>query len=275
VPDPRVKPEIKHTVIHADRKSDVKIDSKANPALKDWTVFITADAGGNLTQQVICRPIGSVPGTTDKSYVKLQSEYIASYAAAAVNPLEAAANMELAKARDKFYVSSKLYEEKDGILFWGKTPVAHLWRDAKKKADEEFKMAKATYYSEEESKGKYPQGHSKNPGNAKEKVAPPYSGKAKPIHDYLPDDFRLAVAKAELAWNGSKEFEKAETARKKAINQYETRGGPDGLTTQQHITWLEGVPPRLVKQYLSRAVYDPIGTVKEITDLFGPRPAAT
>jgi hypothetical protein len=274
VPDPRVKPEIKHTVIHADRKSDVKIDGKANPVLKDWTVFITADAGGNLSQQVVCRPIGNVPGTTDASYVKIQSDHVTSYATGLLNPLEAGAKMELAKARDKFYVTLGLYVEKEGILLWGDTPVANLWRDAKKEADAVLKAAKAAYYTAEESAGRFPAGHSKNPGNAKDKVAPPFPGKIKPINDYLPDKFREDVAKAELNWKKSDEHAKAEAACKKATDQYETKGGPDGTTPQQHITWLEGVPPRLVKQYLSRMLTDPTGTIEDITNLYGARPLA-
>jgi len=233
---------------------------------------MTADAGGNLSQQVVCRPIGNVPNTTDKSYVKIQSDHVASYAAGLLNPMEAGANMELAKARDKFYIHIDLYKEVDGILHWGDTPVANLWRDAKKEAETALKAAKAVYYAAEEANGKYPAGHLKNPGNAKDKVAPPFPGKVKPVQDYLPDEFRKAVTEAELTWKKSKEFGEADGARIKALNQYVTRGGPDGTTPQQHLTWLEGVPPKLVKQYLSRVLTDPAGTIDEITALYGPRP---
>jgi len=61
----------------------------------------------------------------------------------------------------------------------------------------------------------------------------------------------------------------AEQAHAQALAKFETKGGPDGTTPQKHLAWLEGVPPKLVKQYLNRVYSSPVEVMEEIRARYG------
>jgi hypothetical protein len=258
--------KVKFTTLHADKKSEVKVNNKVSPVIKDWTIVVVADPSGNLTQMTVCRPIGTVPNTTAISYVMIPSDHVESYIQNIQNPLELEANQALAKARDEFFLKQGFYTKPEsGVLTWNGKTVHEIWKEARSRSELKLKADKAVHKTQEEQHGRFQPGDPRNPGNAKDKLARPFTGKARPVEQCLPDDlYARRYAEEKEKWEKSPDYSDAKLRHQQAINSYTTMGGPDGSTPQRVITWLEGVPPNLVKQFLVRSMYDPEGTAQDI-----------
>jgi len=271
---PTPKPEKKLTPIHPDKLSEVKLAS-TDSKIKDFTVVLMVSPGGEPSQQTICRPIGTVPGTDGASYVMMQSSNVKTFDANRENPLKKAADLIMSQARDKFYISQKLYEVKEGKTYFQGRLVADIWKEATLKREAHLKELKTKFLESERAAGRFPVGTAENPKGEKKKTIRAFKPPSLPVVDFLEENFKKKYTVVHDAWMDSKESAAAQKAYDSKLAEFETTGGPDGFTQQHHLAWLRGVPPNLVKMYLYRVMIDPVNTVAEIHSKYGTSSAAS
>jgi len=269
-------------VLHPDQKGEVKMNGSGG--VKDPTVIVLVNASGDLTQFTICRPIGRVPDTDDKSWVKIPSDHIPSYVLEAGIESQISKHSEkiIANARNDFFVAQNLYKRSGDEFMWGEQTASAVWREAGSSRTHADKIAKELYYRTEAEQGKFLPGTTQNPGKGvPSKTCKPYASKIEDIAAFLPHDKKAAYKSVHDAWKASAEKKAAEKAKIDHLMTEPTLGGPNGITPQTVLPWLRGVPPGLVKTYLGRFLEDPDGVTQEIaakfhaSDVPGAKPAET
>jgi len=251
------------------KRSEIKVSHTGE--LQFYEMIVVAGQGGNPIQLTLTRPIGQTPEDPAKTYVLIPSDSVPTYLSKKDNPQTVVADRNFNKARDDYFLKSKLFEEHDHEIVFKGTPVRRITMKAASDRDQKVKELKKAFYEEEAKHGRYPVGTPQNPGKGTaEKTAHKFvlsNGEDK-VETYFPEDFKEVMHKANEAWKASKDFVTAEAARKATLSEYETLGGSDGHTPQKNLEWLRGVPQKQIQSYLTMVMHDPVKTINEINRLY-------
>jgi hypothetical protein len=222
------------------------------------------DETGSPVQYTICRPIGftKVPST---GYVMILSEHVNTYAMAKEHPYAKAAEHAVDTARDAYFAKTNFYKEVNGEYHWKDALVKDVFREASRKREEAEKKARKDFFEAEAKAGRFPVGHSENPGKGtRAKTCHTYVDKVPPVVHFTPTGFEAGYEGVAELWKKSDEFQAAKKSADALLADYETLGGSDGATPQKPIPWLEGVPPERVKGYMLRYLTEQEAVLKEI-----------